>query len=109
MDGGGKAHAVDKDSSDRACGSCRACGAAGRFVPPWMPCAAAKNIPVFFAHGDADDFVPVAMTRENYAACGAEKELFLAPGAGHGLSYLVERERCEAALLAFLQKHMHSA
>ena len=68
-----------------------------------------KNIPVVFAHGDADDFVPVAMTRENYAACGAEKELFLAPGAGHGLSYLVERERCEAALLAFLRKHMHSA
>lgn len=23
-----------------------------------------KNIPVFFAHGDADDFVPVAMPRK---------------------------------------------
>ena len=41
-----------------------ACGAAGRFVPPWMPCAAAKNIPVLFVHGDADDFVPVAMPRK---------------------------------------------
>lgn len=64
-----------------------------------------KSIPVFFAHGEKDDFVPPAMTRENYAACAAEKEFFLAPEAGHGLSYLVERERCEAALLAFLRRH----
>ena len=64
-----------------------------------------KSIPVFFTHGEKDDFVPPAMTRENYAACAAEKELFLVPEAGHGLSYLVERERCEAALLAFLRRH----
>ena len=64
-----------------------------------------KNIPVFFAHGEKDDFVPVSMTLENHAACAAEKELFLAPEAGHGLSYLVERERCEAALLCFLARY----
>ncbi len=61
--------------------------------------------PVCFAHGEKDDFVPVEMTLENHAACAAEKELFLVPEAGHGLCYLMERERMEAALLAFLRRH----
>ena len=53
--------------------------------------AMAKNteIPCFFIHGDADDFVPVRMSIENYYACKAPKELFIVPEAGHGLSYLV--------------------
>ena len=50
------------------------------------------KIPVFFAHGEPDDFVPCDMSRVNYEACTAPKKLFTVPGAGHGLSYIVAPE-----------------
>ena len=31
------------------------------------------------------------MTFENYQACKAPKRLFIVPGAGHGMSYFVDR------------------
>ena len=49
------------------------------------------TLPVIFFHGEADDFVPCDMSRENFAACGSEKKrLVTIPDAGHGLSYAVE-------------------
>ena len=42
------------------------------------------KIPVIFFHGEADDFVPCDMSRENYAACAGPKALITIPGAGHG-------------------------
>ena len=54
--------------------------------------AMARNrLPVFFAHGQADDFVPWSMTQAAYDAAACDKQLLLVPGAGHGRSYLVER------------------
>ena len=64
-----------------------------------------NRIPVLFVHGTADDFVPPYMTVENYEACVSEKTLFLAEGAGHGMSYLIKREECEKLLGEFLDKH----
>ncbi len=61
--------------------------------------------PVLFVHGLADDFVPSYMTEENYQACRAEKQVMYVEGAGHGLSYLVERRECEARLLEFLERY----
>lgn len=61
------------------------------------------QVPVLFIHGSDDSFVPVEMTYENYKACAAPKELLIVPGAGHGLSYLVEPERYQQAVLAFWQ------
>ena len=52
-------------------------------------------------HGQADTFVPVEMSYENYSACAAKKKLIVVPGAVHGLSYLVARERYEKAELQF--------
>jgi len=44
--------------------------------------------PMLFIHGDKDDFVPTAMVYENYEAkVDGYKEIWLAPDAGHGLSY----------------------
>ena len=44
--------------------------------------------PMLFIHGDADDFVPTAMVYENYdAKVDGYKEIWLAPGAEHALSY----------------------
>lgn len=53
---------------------------------------ARSTVPVIFIHGEADDFVPCDMSRRNYDACTAPKMLFTVPGAGHGLSYLLDRE-----------------
>ena len=51
------------------------------------------TVPVIFFHGEADDFVPCSMSRENFEACRTRKQLVTIPGAGHGLSYAVQPER----------------
>ena len=65
--------------------------------------AMARNtdIPCFFIHGNDDDFVPVRMSIENYYACQAPKELYIVPGAGHGLSFLVNPEEYKRKTLEF--------
>lgn len=60
--------------------------------------------PVFFAHGDADDFVPMEMTIENYNACVAPKRLFIAKGATHGISYLVAHDAYYNELMEFFEQ-----
>ncbi len=60
-----------------------------------------NTIPVLFAHGTADPFVPVEMTYENYMACKAPKRLIIVPGAAHGMSFYVEREKYAEELLKF--------
>lgn len=50
------------------------------------------KIPVFFIHGDDDRFVPYEMGVENFDACTAKKFFFTGKGAGHVLSYLIDRE-----------------
>ena len=59
------------------------------------------RVPVLFVHGAADKFVPVTMTYQNYLACASKKRLVIVPGADHGMSYLVERERYEKEVLDF--------
>lgn len=62
------------------------------------------RIPVLLIHGGDDRFVPCAMSRENYDRCASpDKRLLIVPGAGHGLSYLVDRQAYLAALTAFQQ------
>ena len=63
------------------------------------PAEALKNctVPVIFFHGEDDDFVPCEMSRKNYAACTAPKELVIIPGSGHCLGYLIDKEGyCDA-------------
>jgi pimeloyl-ACP methyl ester carboxylesterase len=71
--------------------------------------AMAKNteIPCFFVHGGDDDLVPVRMSIENYYACRAPKELYIIPGAGHGLSYVVDTEGYQSKVLAFFEAWDH--
>lgn len=50
------------------------------------------RVPILLLHGEDDRFVPCEMSREIAAANPlAERHTF--PGAGHGLSYMVDRER----------------
>ncbi len=67
----------------------------GKFDPDeTSPIEAMKNcrVPAIFIHGEADDFVPCEMTKRNYAACVAKKMMMTVPNAGHGLSYIIDRE-----------------
>ena len=41
------------------------------------------------------------MSRELYAACASRKQLVTIPGAGHGLSYPVDKQRYLEELDAF--------
>lgn len=59
------------------------------------------HLPVLFAHGTDDHFVPIEMTYENYKACAGPKRLLVVPGAEHGMSYAVDREGYEKAVLDF--------
>ena len=59
------------------------------------------RVPVLFVHGAADKFVPVTMTYKNYLACRSPKRLVIVPGADHGMSYFIERERYEREVLDF--------
>lgn len=46
------------------------------------------KIPVIFFHGNADAFVPMEMSEENYEACAAEhKRLVIIDGAPHGACF----------------------
>ena len=67
------------------------------------PEEALKNakVPVIFYHGEADDFVPCAMSRRNFEVCTSRKALITVTGAGHGLSYPVEPERYLETLKEF--------
>lgn len=60
------------------------------------------RIPVLLIHGEADGLVPCEMSVRNYNACVSPKELITVPNAEHGLSYLIDKPRCDAALNAFL-------
>ncbi len=52
------------------------------------------SLPVFFVHGDSDDFVPYEMSEECYDACVSEsKHLLRIEGAGHGLAFPLCQER----------------
>lgn len=63
------------------------------------------RVPVLFVHGTDDNFVPVSMTYDNYKACAAPKELIIVPGASHGMSYYLEKDRYESAVKDFWRKY----
>ena len=63
------------------------------------------HTPVMLIHGTADRFVPVEMTYENFSACAAPKRLLIVPGAGHGMSYVLDRENYEREVRSFWEAY----
>ena len=56
-----------------------------------------SNIPILFAHGDADDFVPYNMVYALYDACpNPKKELLIVKGAEHAKCFYYSDELKEA-------------
>lgn len=64
------------------------------------------KIPVLMIHGLADDFVPSEMTRQGFDCCTGKKELLLVEKAGHGTSFLVDKENYTKTVIAFLEKYL---
>ena len=61
--------------------------------------------PFLFIHGGKDHFVPTEMIYQNYAATNAPKELWIAPLAGHALSYPMYKTEYQKKVKAFLHKY----
>ncbi len=66
---------------------------------------AKSKLPLLFFHGKEDDFVPLLMTRQNYAAARGEKELTIIDGAAHGKSFFVDSDVCFEKVAAFFEKY----
>ncbi|MBQ8641794.1 MAG: alpha/beta hydrolase [Clostridia bacterium] len=67
-----------------------------------------NRLPVVMAHGEADGFVPHRMSVENFAHCNPETcELISVPGAEHGIAWLTDKERYNAAICRLWDK-IHS-
>lgn len=64
------------------------------------------KLPVMMVHGLADDFVPSYMSQQGYDICTGVKELLLVEGAGHGVSFLKDKETYTKRIIAFLEKHL---
>lgn len=62
------------------------------------------KLPCMFIHGEADDFVPCGMGRQCHDACTSKKKIFICKGAGHGMSYITETEKCKKFLREFLDE-----
>jgi len=66
------------------------------------------KLPVMLVHGTTDDFVPCYMTQQAYDACVGPKELLLVEGAGHGTSFLVDKQLYTQTVIAFLEKYLEN-
>lgn len=60
------------------------------------------KIPIHLTHGEDDRFVPVEMSFEIRDHCAGPVKLLTIPGAGHGLSYLVDPDAYERSVKQFL-------
>lgn len=62
--------------------------------------------PMLFIHGGADTFVPTAMVRPLYEAKPQPKELWIAPGSAHALSYRDHRAEYTRRVVQFAGRYM---
>ena len=59
--------------------------------------------PMFFIHGDADDFIPTYIVHQLYDAKSAPKELWITKGTDHAHSYKNHRTEYVARVRRFLE------
>jgi fermentation-respiration switch protein FrsA (DUF1100 family) len=65
------------------------------------------HLPVFFVHGDADDYVPCSSGMRLYAATKAPyKDKLVVKGAGHIMSYLYDKKGYEAGIDRLIENCM---
>jgi fermentation-respiration switch protein FrsA (DUF1100 family) len=62
--------------------------------------------PTLFIHGEDDTFVPFRMVHEVYDACPSEKDIYVVPGAGHGMAGAVNTEAYESKVNDFIGRYI---
>lgn len=72
-------------------------------------CVAETKIPILFVHGKKDTFVPHEFGVRNFNACASEKKFISVEEANHGVSYLVETDRCKTELTQFIERYSKCA
>lgn len=60
------------------------------------------NIPIIFIHGSEDELVPCEMSKKLYESCNSRKKLVTIENAGHGVCYIVDKDRYIKELYDFL-------
>jgi len=65
-----------------------------------------SRTPTLFIHGGSDAFVPTEMVHRLYDACAAEKGIWVVPGAGHAVSFSVDREGYVSRVRSFLERYV---
>ena len=81
----------------------------GTVAPAAAEAVRHTTVPILLIHGEDDRFVPCDMGREIAAANPAMVELHTFPDAGHGLSFLIDRERYERVAHAFFARALATA
>lgn len=64
------------------------------------------KLPMFFIHGDSDDWVPTSMVHEVYAAKPHPKELWIVPETAHVKSYMNYPEEYTERVKKFVERYM---
>lgn len=64
------------------------------------------HLPMFFIHGDKDNYVPTWMVYKLYEAKPEPKELWVVPEADHAHSYLFHTEEYTEKVKVFVDKYM---
>ncbi|MDF2541767.1 MAG: hypothetical protein K0S47_1485 [Herbinix sp.] len=80
---------------------------AGFWYEEVSPIRAVKNTdkPIFFIHGEKDNYVPTEMAMQMYESKKEAKDIFIVPGAKHAESILVDRKEYERRIEDFLKKY----
>ena len=68
-----------------------------------------RRVPVLLIHGEEDRCVPCEMSRRIAAANPEKIRLEMFPGAGHGLSYLIDKPRYTKLVMDFTARVLAGA
>lgn len=77
------------------------------FKTSTVPACSRSKTPTLFIHGSEDKFVPSFMSKVNYDACAAKKQLVIIEGADHAGSYFKDSITYSGALDGFLSKYFN--
>ena len=64
-----------------------------------------SRVPIMFVHGGGDEFVPVSMAQELYAAAACSRAILVIPGADHALSAYEDTEKYWTEVLNFVENN----
>lgn len=68
---------------------------------------AKSKTPIYFIHGDKDEFVPFSMLDTLYKAANSPKEKYVVKGAGHGFASSVDGDTYWDNVFHFINKYMN--